>query len=88
MRKRPQLFVAGSRQQAEYWANQLGYGPGEWQYVDTHNSRGRREETIFVCGTHLERPDWPELYAALVPTGAELICAEDMVPDPRDQRRA
>lgn len=75
-----QLFVAGSRQQAAYWANQLGYAPGEWQYLDVSTTRGRRTDTIFFVGTYEQRPDWPDLLMVLIPTGAEFILAEDMVP--------
>jgi hypothetical protein len=80
MRKPPALFVAGSRQQAAYWAQQLGFGRHEWQYIDVNTSRGRRVEAIYLVGTFEQRPDWPDLYMALLPTGAELILAEDMVP--------
>jgi hypothetical protein len=77
------LIVAGSAEQASYWARQLGYARNEWQYLAPHAIRGRMMETVFLVGTYQDRPDWPEVLMALEPTGAELILAEDMVPPHR-----
>lgn len=78
--REPALFVAGSAEQARYWAEQLGFGPREWKYLTPNAIRGRHEPTIYLVGTYEERPDWPEILAALIPTRALLILAEEMVP--------
>lgn len=79
-RKFPMLFVAGTRQEAHYWAQQLGFAYGEWHFIEAHSTHGYRVETIFFVGTYREREDWPELQIALQPIGAEWIFAEEMVP--------
>lgn len=80
MRSIKALFVAGAAEQARYWAQQLGFGPNEWQYLSPAAIRGRRGGTIYLVGTYELRPDWPEILDALIPTQARLIFAEEMVP--------
>lgn len=74
------LFLAGSFDQAEYWANQLGFTRSEWQYLPINAIRGMREPTIFMVGTWWQRPDWDELWMSLIPCEPTLIYAEEMVP--------
>jgi hypothetical protein len=76
---RKALFVAGSAEQARYWAQQLGFGPREWQYLSSHTIRGRRGGTVYLVGTYYKRPDWPEILDALIPTGAVLVDGQEMV---------
>lgn len=49
-------------------------------WIARRTARVRTEPALIVAGTREQAAHWPALLDALVPTGAELVLGEEMLP--------
>jgi len=78
-RKPPVYFFSLNHQQSAYWANQLGFRPGEWRHIG-EEFHGFNDAVVYLTGTYYERRDYFTFLNYMAAVGIELIIADDMVP--------
>lgn len=67
--KQPPLILAGSMEQARFYARRLGlFNPNEWRYVTPRTAMGYDRPTVYVVGTWWRRRDFREALDALLPS--------------------